>query len=772
MGATAALLWCGAYSVGLIWVSLLVHHGGLSPWAGAGLAGIVALAVGGLAALFAPSRWRLGLQPWVWGVAGVIGLLAALNYAWRYPTPGPMDISRLLDQGEAASAQQEVGGWVQEMPRLTRSEKGQFWLKTDQVRRLNDADLPLGPPQAVRGNLYVTVPADKIKDVFPGQRVRVRGKLYAPAAPKNPNAFNFQQYLAANDCYAGFSGKWVDRDIKAPPAWWRLWRLRVRIAKAHQVGLGSPAGPLVSAMALGHKAVNVPYDIQDAFIQAGLAHTLAASGFHVSLVLGVVLGLMGNPALAKRFANPALAKVMAGALALSGYVLLTGGQPSVMRASLMGAGALVGLALERRVKPLGCLLVAVILLLLWNPTWVDNIGFRLSVIATLGLVVGVKPLTERLTWLPTSLATVAAVPLAAYFWTIPLSLYYFNTLTTYSIVLNMLVTPLVTVISLGGILSGLVAMLSPGLASVLAWVLWLPTQILIGLVKWEISLPGSSLATGHISLLQMFGLYGLYLLGWQHHWFAQRRWLVGLLLVLLAMGPIWYRAATLAEVTVLAADDNAVMVVQDRRETLLVNGGTERTAFYTVVPFLRQAGINRLASAVSGPDSDGENWRTIADKTPIHRFYSAEAPVAEAHNIRTHHPLSPGPGHGLGRQRVEYWDDEAPTLRLTLFGTRSWLLLPELSPEQQRSWAKAHPILPSEVLWWHGEALDEAVLAAVQPRVVIASATRLDAATEQRLRGQGVQVFWTDRDGAITWHPKRGYQGYLSTRHRPIAALE
>ncbi|NJR42483.1 MAG: hypothetical protein HC767_07305 [Akkermansiaceae bacterium] len=56
-------------------------------------------------------------------------------------------------------------------------------------------------------------------------------------------------------------------------------------------------------------------------------------------------------------------------------------------------------------------------------------------------------------------------------------------------------------------------MLAPGLGSVLAWVLWLPTHILIGLVNWEISLPGSSLATGHISLLQMFGLYGLYLLG-------------------------------------------------------------------------------------------------------------------------------------------------------------------------------------------------------------------------------------------------------------------
>lgn len=160
-------------------------------------------------------------------------------------------------------------------------------------------------------------------------------------------------------------------------------------------------------------------------------------------------------------------------------------------------------------------LLAATLLLLLHPDWIDDIGFRLSVMATFGLMVAVKPIAEKLEWLPTTLAAVAAVPLAAYLWTIPLSLYYFNTLTTYSILLNMVTTPLVMAISLGGMVSGAIAAVWPWLGAQVAWLLWLPAHLLIALVKWEVSLPGSALATGHIGLGQMFGLYGLYgLWGW------------------------------------------------------------------------------------------------------------------------------------------------------------------------------------------------------------------------------------------------------------------
>ncbi|MBE9140545.1 ComEC/Rec2 family competence protein [Nodosilinea sp. LEGE 07088] len=770
MGAMAGSLGASAYCAGLMLISLLVRHLGLGLWAGVAIAGLGALTAGEIAAGVLPARWPRGPSSSLWVMAGLLGLLAALNYGLRYPTPGPLDISHLLAQGDTAGAQQIVWGRVQAMPRLTRSGQGQVWLLTNQVRQLDAQGNPLGAPGIAQGKLYITLPADQIEDLFPGQRVQVQGKLYEPSRPKNPNGFDFRAYLASQRCFAGLSGETMIAEKGQSPPRWALWRLRQRIARAHEARLGIPAGPLVSAMALGRGAVNVPYDIQDAFVQAGMAHTLAASGFHVSLVLGVVLAVMGQRAIEKRMPDPAQAKFIAGSLTLVTYMLITGGQPSVMRATVMGFGVLAGIALERTTKPLGCLLVAVTLLLLLNPGWIDDVGFRLSVMATLGLMVAVKPITEKLEWLPTTLATVAAVPLAAYLWTIPLSLYYFNTLTTYSILLNMVTTPLVMVISLGGMVSGLVAAVWPWLGGLVAWPLELPTHLLIALVRWEVGLPGSALATGHISLGQMFGLYGLYCVwGWG---LTRRRGLVALLIGLIALGPLLYRGATLSQVTVLAAGNDAVMVVQDGRSPLLINSGTDRTAFYTVVPFLRQAGVNRITSAIHGDDSDGENWRTIADKSPIRHFYGASSALTTVPAGGQFHLLSPGQVQLINRQQVQYLQSGERGLRLTLLGRRSWLLWPQLSLDRQLPWLQAHPGLQSEVLWWHGEALSDAAIAAISPKVAIASARDIDPDTAARLQQRGIQVFCTERDGAIIWTPRQGYRAYLQTNHHPGSGLE
>ncbi|MFH7241645.1 MAG: ComEC/Rec2 family competence protein [Spirulina sp.] len=740
-------------------VSLWVRHGGLGLWAGVGLTGLILVALGLGAALTLAKSWPLGPRPALWVGLGGLGLVAALNYGWQYPQPSVLDISHLIQPGATTGTQQEVWGRLTEMPKESRSGKGQFWLQAQQVRRLDESGQPQGATLATEGTLYVTTPLDAIKDLRPGQTLRVVGQLYAPSGAKNPNAFNFQQYLASREVYAGLSGRQVTVQQEAG---WGLWQLRQRIVQAHAQGLGPEQGALVSAMALGRQAVQVPYPLQDAFIQAGLAHTLAASGFHVSLLLGLVMGMLRLPVLQGRFSHPGRVQLGVGIAVLAGYVLMTGVQPSVMRAALMGVGALVGLALERRVKPLGCLLLAVTLLLIWNPLWVDDVGFRLSVMATLGLMVSVQPLTDRLNWLPPALATLLAVPVAAYFWTIPLSLYYFNTLTTYSVLLNMVVTPLVTVISLGGMISGLVALALPALGSLLAAVLWLPTTVLIALVHWEIGLPSSTLAMGHIALWQMIGLYGLYGLGGWSALGRRWRWLVALLVLVTALGPLWYRGATLAQATVLAAGNDAVMVVQDRQSTLLVNSGTQSTAFYTVGPFLRQAGINRLNHAIAGQSSDTPNWHTLMGQAPIQNFYQTHRLSVAPKDI--HHPITLGPHQPLtlGQHRVESLSETATALKLTLFHQQTWLLLTHLTASDQRALLQSAIPLASDVLWWDGQALQPDLVAAIQPRIAIASTRRLSPETEATLTQRGIQVWCTERDGAILWRPKQGYQAHLT----------
>lgn len=762
MTATIGVILCLAYGLGLFFMSLLVRHLGCDITQGAVISGLGMLGCGVGAAIALPSRWRRGPRASVWLLAGAIALLAILNYAWQWPRAGAQDIGQWIERSPERG-EQALWGQIQNMPSQNRNGQGRFWLQVEQVRLLDGQGEPLGEPERAEGKVYATAPWEMAQALYPGQSIELNGTLYRPSAPKNPNGFDFQAYLQDNGSFAGFAASRIQPQRRVSPPRWRLWQLRKRIATAQEKGLGIPAGPLVSAMTLGRQATsNLPYDLQDNFMQAGLAHTLAASGFQVSLMLGVLMALL------KR--QSGVVKVVAGTLTLLLFVGLAGAEPSVMRAALMGGGVLIGLALERKVKPLGCLLVAVTLLLLVNPLWIDSIGFRLSVMATFGLMVTATPLTQRLDWLPGTLAALVAVPIAAYLWTVPLQLYYFQTLSFYSILLNMAVTPLVTVLSLGGMASAIAAASLPSLGSFLASLLYLPTHLLIALVNWEVQLPGNSFATGQLSLVQMLGLYGLLFLAWgQAGW--RRRWGLGMAGVLLAFAPLWYHTSTASQITVLAAGQDAVLVAQHERQAVLINGSEPKTAFYTLLPFLRQGGINQLdwAVALPLPGHASESWQTVVSQTPVETLLGLgntnPCPPCTT-GIRSFQPLAAGQSHPLAAGQIQRFGTEHPILRFTLVESHPWLMLPKLSLPLQQFLAQAGTGLASEVLWWDGSPLAAALLDVVQPQVAIASARSLSPKTEEQLRQRGIQVFVTERDGAITWRPETGFRAYLHTRHR------
>ena len=479
-----------AYLVGLLSTGIT----DLTVFGKVSVTGCGLLLVGIVAGMAVPRYWRLGPTAKQWWVAGMVGLVSATYCLWTTPQPAQDDVSHFVSQQE-----QQVLGRVVQMPQTTRQQKGQFFLQAQFIR---GAESSPGASQPVSGKLYVTAALSPSKQLYPGQLVELKGTVYEIEPARETDRSSFGDYLAKQGCFAGFRTRWIEFLPDQTPPSWAMWRLRQRIVLAQERWLGEPAGNLLSAMTLGRRAVDLPYDVRDNFIQAGLAHTLAASGFHVSLILGLVLS-------AVRSRRPQT-QAVAGFIALAVYLGLTGLQPSVVRASVMGAGALTGLALQRKVKPLGCLLVAVNLILLCNPQWIWDVGFQLSAMATLGLILTVPKLMAWLDWLPVNIATVLAVPMAAYAWTIPLQLHYFQVLPAYSILLNMIATPLVVLISMGGFVSAIAAILWPLAGSAIAANFYYPIHLLIWLVARFNQLPGNSVAFEGFTAAHVVASYGVY----------------------------------------------------------------------------------------------------------------------------------------------------------------------------------------------------------------------------------------------------------------------
>ncbi|MEM1308522.1 MAG: ComEC/Rec2 family competence protein [Cyanobacteria bacterium P01_H01_bin.153] len=777
---------CLAYLWGLL-LSAIASSEQLGDWtvSWASMTALIGLIGWGM---LTPRRWHCGWSVGQWCSLGGIVLLATLYITIRSPVAGATEISHFIARAEAIAPSQAgraivhrpsedysltedtkdadqstkpahsqiiIGRLIDE-PRLNRALRGRFLVAVNQLQILDGRDV-VTFQVPVRGRTYVTAPLLQITGLHQGQLIEARGYLYQPQPAMNPNGFDFQAYLAQRGAFTGF----VAEELRFQQASvWGLWQVRQRIVRAQVQALGSPLGQLVSAMSLGRKAVDLPTDIQAVFAQVGLAHTIAASGFHVSLLLGTVLALLRS--------RTGMTQLAVGGGVLLGYVTLTGLQLSVMRAALMGLAMLVGIAMDRRVIPSGALIMAATGILLINPCWIWNVGFQLSVMATWGLIVTVPAIVRRLDWLPVTLASLIAVPIAATVWTLPLTLYHFNMFAGLSIVLNVATMPLVTVISLGGIVSSAAALIWPTAGAAIASLLHWPAQLLLWLAQTSSHLPGSSIAIGQINLWQLTGLYALlfsslFRLRQAQHWLKPLTVIAFLSLILM---PIGWRALTQHQITVLATGGDLVWVQQHHGQTTLVSSGDRQTAFYTVEPFLTQAGVNTIEQAIAPNLTSNAigGWQSLLTQATVKHFYSSEDQPTQITRVNQWHRLTPGKSSSLTQLTVQPLGTENPILRLS--GQRSWLLLPRLSLDVQEHLAGAGTVLQSDVLVWPGGKISAALLQAIRPQTVICYGRDLPELVERDLRQMDIRVFWTQRDGAITWQSRQGFHSYLEAKHR------
>lgn len=736
MSQTNTVTLCLAYIIGLLSTSV--------SWGGYGIV-TIGLVLSYLASKNyyreLLSKWRQ-FKPSLFLAAGMVGFLATLYFQIKTPQPAVNDISQFINHGKQIVT---VRGEVSSLPRLTRSQKGQFWLETKELNQT-------GKVIKVTGNLYVTVPLLQSTALYPGQAIAIKGILYKPKPATNPGGFDFKRFLQQQSTFAGLNGMQVNFTTKEQPKW-GLWQVSKRIVRSQVRWLGSPEGQLVSSMVLGSKAIDLPYDIKDLFVRVGLAHALAASGFQTALILGLVLALSKGLAPKWQFG--------CGAVALVGFVGLTGLQPSVLRAVIMGFSALIGVATSRKIKPLGSLLVAATLLLLWNPLWIWDLGFELSFLATLGLVVTVPPLVAKLDWMPNAIATLIAVPLAAALWTLPLQLYIFGVIPPYSLVVNILIIPLISIISIGGIFSAIAALIWSTAGSAIALLLYYPTYILIWLVQFFSQLPGNSLAVGKIALWQLLAVYGLMSLVWFLPWLHKRWWIVGMVMVSLVLVPIWH-SSTDFRVTVLADKVEPVIVVQDRGKVLLVNSGNSTTARFTVLPFLQQQGINSIDWAIStNLLNDKNGWMEILAQLPVKSFYSiGEDKKMRRLNSGSYRVLVAGEKVAAGSTQIELTDDRIPLWQLQI-QNQKWLLVDDTQLNNKEIQI-INQNIPSVQVLLFTKNLDADLVAAIKPEVAIAYAQK----TNSKITGLAkikTKIFLTASDGAIQWTPNNKFEPTIET---------
>jgi competence protein ComEC len=211
---------------------------------------------------------------------------------------------------------------------------------------------------------------------------------------------------------------------------------RVRAEKAIGAGLAPAAAGLAKGMALGADET-VPPSVRDDFRDAGLSHLLAASGTNVMLLVALAALLLAGAGLSYRGRVPALLCLIAL------YVPLAGAGPSIQRAGVMGAAAVLAVALARPASRWHALGLAACVTLALNPRAWGEVGWQLSFAAVAGILLLGPSLRRGLSALGPALAEGVATTVSATVATGPLLAHHFGTIAVAAPIANVVALPLV-----------------------------------------------------------------------------------------------------------------------------------------------------------------------------------------------------------------------------------------------------------------------------------------------------------------------------------------
>ena len=319
-----------------------------------------------------------------------------------------------------------------------------------------------------------------------GQRIAAHVKLHPPVGLRNPGGFDYPAQLRRDGILlvGNVRGDRVTAlTPDAPP-----WPVAVRrwAVETIRSSLPETSAALLAGLLLGERTA-LPRDTDDDFRRAGVYHLLAVSGFNVALLASSVFATLALVGVPRRGA------ALAAALVLIAFALVVGGQPSVLRATVMGLLLLASVLLERESQVMNALALSAFLLLLWDPGNLHDPGFQLSFAATAGLVYLGPPLAARLaawgwpTWLAQSLAISAGAQLGV----TPVMLAFFNQLSLIGVVANLFVVPLAGPATTLGMLALLLSLISDTLAGLCFNTLWLILVTLRAVVRLAAAVPAA-----------------------------------------------------------------------------------------------------------------------------------------------------------------------------------------------------------------------------------------------------------------------------------------
>lgn len=357
----------------------------------------------------------------------------------------------------------------------------------------------------------------KEKKYVYGNQICFIGTFEEPTGQRNKGGFNDKEYLKTKNIYGIITANSKEIQVKKENNSNRIVALANKIAtkieqKANTL-LPKKEADIITAILIGKKE-NLEKEVQDTFKNSSLSHMLAISGMHVSYVIMGVGFLIEKTKIGKKTGN----RITIAFLLF--FMLLTGQTLSVTRACVMVIYRIVASLHYKKATVLSSITISILILMVCNPYCIFDVGLQLSYGGTIGIVLlykrfqKIKQKEEKDEQKPIKkylrkMQEIVKISLSANIILVPIVLYHFNTLSLTFFISNVLATPIIGVLVIGGFVSIIFSFVWNPIGKCFVLVLQFFIQLFYQIAIFTSKLPFSKiyLATPKLSNILLYYLF-------------------------------------------------------------------------------------------------------------------------------------------------------------------------------------------------------------------------------------------------------------------------
>lgn len=380
-----------------------------------------------------------------------------------------------------------------------------FILKTNSINSEN-----------CKGKIICYVPKKANKNIEVGNKIKLFELPQLLQHTFNPNQFDYSKYLNNQNVFHEIKLKETAKiEISSDKNFYHYINfIKSKLLKSYCIeSFKSDNYNLLMALLFGEKT-ELSKELSNNYTNAGIIHILAISGLHIALIYGLVLW----------FTKP-LQKLKKGKLyiflislgILWFYAILAGFSASIVRAAVMFSVMALAKILNRDSNVYNSLAISALLLLLFNPNYLFDVGFQLSFAAVLSIVI-FQPLVRKYSYskyyIVRETKSLLLISLVAQIGVLPLTLYYFGQFPLLFLAANVIAIPLSSVILILGLILLPINFLSPKLASYLSLLVNFLIDLMNNFTAWIVQFDAfiiKNIAFHEILVILLYGIIAAFI---------------------------------------------------------------------------------------------------------------------------------------------------------------------------------------------------------------------------------------------------------------------